>query len=60
MVLFCCYWLYFVFDVNAVKYFRFDGSKPRSLIESYILDHLAPLVVGPLDVARRNGFIGIR
>lgn len=27
---------------------RFDGSGPRSLIESFILEHLAPVVVGPL------------
>lgn len=44
--------------VLAVLIFRFDGSKPRSVVEAYILDHLAPLVVGSQEEARRNGFVG--
>lgn len=38
---------------------RFDDSKPRSLIEAYIIEHLAPLVVGTQEEARKNGFIGM-
>lgn len=37
---------------------RFDGSKPRSLVEAFIIDHLVPLVLGSQEEARENGFIG--
>eukprot|EP00603_Paraphysomonas_imperforata_P000272 CAMPEP_0114423868 /NCGR_PEP_ID=MMETSP0103-20121206/6383_1 /TAXON_ID=37642 ORGANISM="Paraphysomonas imperforata, Strain PA2" /NCGR_SAMPLE_ID=MMETSP0103 /ASSEMBLY_ACC=CAM_ASM_000201 /LENGTH=1059 /DNA_ID=CAMNT_0001592569 /DNA_START=115 /DNA_END=3294 /DNA_ORIENTATION=+ len=36
----------------------FDGSAGRTVVEKVILKYLAPLVVGPLEDARRLGFVG--